>query len=287
MDRNNIEELITKYTLEPSVKDIYLEGDTDKNCLNIYIERMEFKNHAGIFNVDLVEMPKDYLLEKNIVENNRGRLIALEEILRKNIDNFNSAIFIIDRDFDDFLGINLENQLLYYTDFSCMEMIFFNKKILNRFIKFNFRSFPIQVGELLINLIDILVKLFLIRFANYKLRLYLQEYCFLKVCNLNRDDKSIIFNCNVYLERYLHKNNKHGELKKINKIIKQYLEIKQDYRFRIHGLDLVRILVWYFYKIKKIKLEESILKTNFYLCLNKRDFQSYNLFKKVKEFIGE
>ena len=41
-DRRSIEELITRYELEPSLKDIYVEGHSDKVIIEWFLQEMIF-----------------------------------------------------------------------------------------------------------------------------------------------------------------------------------------------------------------------------------------------------
>jgi hypothetical protein len=61
-ERRTLEELVTRYQLEPGLRDIYVEGKTDKILLEWFLEQRGVKSFA-VYEIDTVEIPAQKLFE--------------------------------------------------------------------------------------------------------------------------------------------------------------------------------------------------------------------------------
>ncbi len=59
-ERRTLEELVTRYQLEPELRDIYVEGKTDKILLEWFLEQKGVENFA-VYEIDTVEIPTQKL----------------------------------------------------------------------------------------------------------------------------------------------------------------------------------------------------------------------------------
>ena len=91
-ERRTIDELLTRYEFEPSLKDIYVEGIKDKTI----IEEVLFQN--GITDVSVFDISSIHIENKNIKGGNRARVIELASILSEKLENTN-VVCVIDNDF--------------------------------------------------------------------------------------------------------------------------------------------------------------------------------------------
>lgn len=249
--RREINEIIAIHQLEPTIKDLIVEGPEDACFFSLLFS--PFTNHDfQIYTIDDINISNEEVTQFYKYVNNRGRIIALSNILMK--AEIRSVVCIIDKDFDDLDNLDYENEILLYTDYSCIEMYAFYEPVITRFLTANFRSFPITVPLLLENISTLLISLFCIRYANYKLELNLKKLDFLKLCTLN-SEKKIIFNLEDYIQRYLNKNKQLLKIKLFNSLVRDTLHLvnKDDMRHCINGHDFILLLHWYLDKTKANK----------------------------------
>ena len=137
-ERRSVEELITLYTLENDLLDIYVEGRLDYQIIKWFLEH-EANHYVNVIEISNIEINAHDLLVKNYEDNNRDRIIRLIELLNEN-ECTNAFIGIIDKDVLPFTREipNIKNLLL--TDYSCMEMYLNNKKNLKKIISLAFKN---------------------------------------------------------------------------------------------------------------------------------------------------
>jgi hypothetical protein len=74
--RRTIEEIIVRYELEPSLRDIYVEGLEDKSLIEWFLSQ-HGQTNCAIYDVDTIEIPAELLFAENLVDGNRSRVIFL------------------------------------------------------------------------------------------------------------------------------------------------------------------------------------------------------------------
>ena len=161
-ERRTIDELLTRYEFEPSLRDIYVEGIEDK----IVIEEVLLENNikdVSVFDISSINIEND----KEIKNGNKGRVIELASILDEKLKNTNITC-IIDSDFDILTGDQYSSPVLLTTDFSCMEMYFFDEQIIEQL---NRQCAKNKLTKTIVNkfVTSTLIDLFKIRFINYDL----------------------------------------------------------------------------------------------------------------------
>ena len=135
--RRRFEELVARYELEPSLRDIYVEGLTDKSLLEWFLEKCGIDNYA-IYEIDTVEITAHELYNLGLNDNARSRVIALALKLNNYFKEcLPSVICVADRDFDYLLGVSeFDCDLLLFTDYTSIEMYLFNPSIIQKFLQF-------------------------------------------------------------------------------------------------------------------------------------------------------
>lgn len=282
MERIKVDELKIKYEFEPTIRDIFVEGDSDACFINTFLNEIGIRD-AKVYCIEFIDIPEEYLIE-NETNNNRGRVIALSRILGQEEYIEDNAICVIDRDFDKIRNINVESNILIYTDYSSIEMYTFNANVLDKFIVANFSKLSNKSSDILDNLCDVLQELFLIRLANEELELCMESLDFLKFCKI-KENYTIDFDKDEYMKRYLLKN---SELSRkddfIESIETNRSKLDEDVRFQIHGHDFIKLLFWYFEKIKRRKLgytEDTLWKVLSIICCNNKTLSEEKMFEHI------
>ena len=55
VEQRTLEEILTLYNLEPSLADIYVEGDTDKAIISWFLSRLS-KSHVRVYTIDIIDI---------------------------------------------------------------------------------------------------------------------------------------------------------------------------------------------------------------------------------------
>ncbi|WP_292753912.1 hypothetical protein [Nostoc sp. NMS4] len=139
--RRTLDELVTRYELEPELCDIYVEGKTDKQLIEWFLEDKQLQDF-GVYEIDTVEIPAQLLFELGLKDNIRSRVIALAIYIHdKFLETPLHITCIVDKDFDWLFGKEYQCDLLLFTDYSCLEMYLFNEVVLDKYLRLAIRLY--------------------------------------------------------------------------------------------------------------------------------------------------
>jgi hypothetical protein len=190
--------------------------------------------------------------ELGLENNNRGRVIALARILYERFGAALAVSGVIDGDLDYVVGTVEACPLIVLTDYTSMEMYFFNRKVMTKFTRSVCPSAGITADALLGGVTPALKKLFLARVANRVLKWNLKAVPIHRSCKIAKDAPFIDFDFNNYVTRYLSKNsylNRKGEfLKTMRKWEGKCRNL--DERRCMHGHDFLEVVALICSKIK-------------------------------------
>lgn len=244
--QREIHELIMLYELHPHMRDFYVEGPYDRAILTWFVREMGLKN-AYIYDVDVVKISQKAVELYGAEGGKKGRVINLAREMVGKTPSPQNVTCIADKDGDEYLGRIVQNDILLYTDFSCMEAYFFDAPHFAKFITIIYGAVEVDVAALLPNLYNVLQQLFAIRVVKER-HLELAIIPFRRCCELNGG--TINFLRNVYIERMLIAR---GALNKLEGFVREVDELlaqlNGDKRNHIHGHDLVTLLAWYLREI--------------------------------------
>jgi len=282
-ERRKFSELISLYSLEPELKDIYVEGVTDK----LVIERFLKKNKIFDFKtieIDTINLRELYDTYPDIKKNNKKKLTTLSAELSKCFpEPLKKVCCVADKDYDEFLGALLSNNHLLYTDFTCFEMYLFNADCLRIFYKTVLRNFPVTPSKTLKELRDVLKDKFLIRLTIQIIDEIDKEETITDLKKSAKPDKKtgkIEFNYREHLHKILSNNFLGSRQEYYEKCIEKEREkCCEEYRNHIRGHDFIHLLFIYINKIKNnISLSEEALERSLYQCIDYSKLKQYNLF---------
>jgi hypothetical protein len=81
--RRSISELITRYTFEPTLRDLYVEGERDRFMLGWMFQGVHCPN-VRVYGIETVDVPVALMTRLN-VGGNKGRIVALCELLAEGL----------------------------------------------------------------------------------------------------------------------------------------------------------------------------------------------------------
>jgi hypothetical protein len=280
-ERRTLEELVLLYELESTLLDIYVEGDSDRDMIEWFLEEQDVRE-VTINTVEYVDVPADLALGKGFEDNNRGRLITVAEYLETQLGaDFLRATCIVDGDFDLVYKRLNTRALLMLTDYTSMEMYCFNPRTLTKFLRLAIGNFPETGAQVIQAISPGLQDLFTVRMANQRVGWGLEQVSFEKCCDV--DQGIVRLNLKEYVRRLLNKNNLMRRMAEFLQTIGECkIELSAEPRFQIHGHDFIELLTWYikrhngFGHVRKDVVEKAL-----YSSLEARSLAQEELFKNI------
>jgi hypothetical protein len=240
--KRRLTEIIALYELEPSLKDIYVEGENDARILSWFL-RKNGQHDVRVYTIQVVEMPPSLFHPHGLNAScTRDHVVLLSEELSERLRDARKRLrCIADADFDRHLGRCRKNDILEYTDYTSVEVYLFNQETMGKFIHFAFHQSQVSVSELMRNLGQVLQRVFLFRLANEKLGwgmtwIDLKDY-------LSYGNGRIEFDERRFVKNYLVKNAKGGDGDTFQKAVEESsTELAPDVRQNIRGHDFTYLL---------------------------------------------
>ncbi|MBO1067620.1 MULTISPECIES: DUF4435 domain-containing protein [Nostocales] len=283
--RRTLDELVARYELEPDLRDIYVEGKTDKLFLEWFLRNRGIEDIAvyeietvdisadklfepqlkdnkwflinrsiediAVYEIETVDISAERLFELQLKDNNRSRVITLALYLQDKFpETTPHVICIADKDFDWLFDITYQCDLLFFTDYSCLEMYLFNETVLNKVLLLSLRISELTAIDILNQLSKVLEDLFLIRAAKESLNINIAmlDNNFGKCCYWNKAKTEFQFDIEKYIDKYLDKCAMRLEksifVAKIEELRIKAKEL-EDTRYKIHGHDFTELLYLY------------------------------------------
>jgi hypothetical protein len=251
-DRRRLHELAARYEIEPTLRDVYVEGQFDAVLVS-WLLKKQGCDDAAVYEIDTVDIPPDILKKHGLDEGQKGRVIALCLELEASAKVPGQVTGVVDRDYDAVLGIQYRCPLLQLTDFSCMEMYAYNERVLQAFFHLYVRKAGYTAAAFMAGVQHVLREAFLMRCTNQKLGCGLTWLDVEDQCKLKRN--SVEFNSEEFVRKYL---NKSAQLPRLADFTKQLVEFRaaiadMDARHCINGHDFVGMLAKYVSRAVKNK----------------------------------
>lgn len=279
--RKKYTEIIALYKLEREIRDIYVEGNSDKVFIDNFLKNKKCKKKIiPIEIVDFSELPATYLDGLDI-NSNRNKVIILSKLLHENIPA-TAVRCVVDKDFDDYLK-SITNPKLLKTDFSCLESYLFCEEVVEKFLEIGIGNFPVNASFVIAELSKVLKSLFCLRLLR---ELHFRSAQLVDIdgnLSISKLDSTINFDEMDYLNKFIGKNKL---TKDSNKIITDYCELKlklnMEIRHHIHGHDFLAIFFLYVNKIKNTpRYKEENFDRTLFLTVETPMIENHNLFKSV------
>jgi hypothetical protein len=252
--KRTIEELHAIYVHEPEIRDIFVEGSTDKAFLDWYISKHGWKDIA-IYPVDLIEVPDNLLTSHKLpLNSNRARLIALSRELSTRLPEQRCVMCIVDRDSDDQIEDELLNPYLFFTDGNSLELYAMDSTVVEKFLHVTLGGFPLSADTLISEMLKILQRVFAIRRTNAHLRWGMTWIPFCHFVNVKKFPY-LTFRELDFMNAYLQNNGRWSERKQFQSVLNDVLgKMSPDIRRTIRGHDLSELLRLIIIRVKKTRI---------------------------------
>ncbi|MFF3160855.1 hypothetical protein [Streptomyces sp. NPDC003273] len=239
-ERRSLEELIFAYEMEPQLRDIFVEGRTDK----VLIEHAISSPDVRVWEDGEIDVPSDVVQSHGFDIGCKGRVAAIAVELEKRLGPANLLVrCIIDADCDRVMGSALvEAKYLRYTDFTCIEAYFWNLPHMQKYIKIGLHdTLGFTADEILETLNPVLIELFLMRVAHRHLGGGMNWVSAASCITAKKG--AVTFDRNKFVQKYLQSNSAWDRRTEFERAVEEYrAQLDPDVRHCLHGHDLTEVL---------------------------------------------
>jgi hypothetical protein len=187
VERRTLDELLTLYQLEPQLRDIYVEGPTDRDMVD-WVLRDRDRQRTHVYDIDGIEIPPEVLIHYGLTAGARSKVIALAKEFEAALPVGGlQATCIVDSDLYGALGIRDECRLLLSTDYADIEGYLLTEDTISKFLMVVLGVGPRDPNHLLRMYFDILREPFLLRMAGHSIGIPIARVNVVKSCQAHGD----------------------------------------------------------------------------------------------------
>lgn len=276
-----IDELVALYELNPELRDVYVEGESDKSLLDWFFQEGKMDG-VEVAVIDTVEVPQETVGGYGFENNNRGRVIALAHELQTHLGrDCVSATCVADSDFDRALGKRYSCRLLLFTDYTSRELYFFDTRSITKVLQLAVGGFQKSARNVLTEITSALVDMFVIRMANAVLGWNVRMLPFEGCCRVVA--AGVVFDSNAYIDRCLDQSQRRGEKDCFLDAVKRCrARLAADRRQNIHGHDFVVLLSWYIREHRGFRrITRPAIETSLFTSVELRQLAEQGMFRQL------
>lgn len=240
LPRRKISELKARFELEPTLDDVFVEGDRDKRLIDI--AHTDRGRSRPVYPVSYIEIPFEILDSYGLTDGNRQRVIALCKVLSLPIGA--SACYLIDRDLDWHLNRELVFPRLSYTIHSDIEGAFLSSEILKEIVVNAGRAKVGNWQDLFDSIEGVVKAVFCVRLALEELELRVSLPDITK--SIYKSSDKIIFDINDFVDKFASRGIGQDYIQKLKEMQTTWCETVSDKAARMagNGHDYLQIVSW-------------------------------------------
>jgi len=249
--RRTIEELSARYFLEPELEDIIVEGEFDRDVLNMVLSEQE--DCRAVYEIDTIHVESELLVSYGFSSGNKQRVIALANELAKACSEECKYICMVDKDIDHWIGTLGDVRNLKWSKYTSLDAHFYRQGTTKRLLvacgKAQVEDFP----RLFWSMGHVLCSLYRIRVAGAILDFTFRWPDFTK--SLSIEAGELRFDLDGFKRKLLQNS---GLSKRAADLNAKLQELEgamegQDIRDRIRGHDLIDVMAWVLRKTKGVR----------------------------------
>lgn len=275
--RRSIEELCSRYEMEPELKDYYVEGVFDREVFT----QVQGGNSDGvvIYEIDTVDVSAEILRKFGLTNGNKQRVVALAKELAAQLNGDFQYKCFVDRDMDHWFGDLCNVPRLKWSDYSSIELYFFSRDIIIQILVVLARAKLDDAEIYLSSVTSTLTEIYSLRLASCSMGLALKALDLDK--QLTVKEGRISFDSAEYSKRWLAKSNQLGVLQEFNASATAWRgRFNVDPRICIRGHDFVDLLAWSIKKFRGLdELASPVAVERLFLAMTDRAPELMNYMK--------
>jgi hypothetical protein len=281
-EKRSLEEVLTIYAFEPSLKDIFLEGRTDKNFVEWYL-RANGARDVSVYPIELIDIPVHVIQKHGLAPgSNRSRVLAVACELAERYPAGLKVLCLADRDYEDYRPSVAANCYLVYTDCNSLDLYAFTPAAIDKFVTVALGGLPLCVVDLMDALNSVLQELYALRLVNELLKWGMKWIPFAKYVKVRKG--VISFDEKGFVRATLQKNNRWQERSLFSDKVretKKLLAQEAGRRTRAHDLsDLLLLIIRHMRKDRKYGNSET-LEGSLMASLECRDLERLPFFQRI------
>jgi hypothetical protein len=250
MERRTIPELATLYELEPSVRDIYVEGPTDRAFFFGVLQRVGYRD-VQVREIDCVNVTDEQLQALNLSAGSRQRVIALAVFLERFTakDLTSQVICIADADDEAGMAPYVTASILIYTDVTSLTIYAFTPQCLQWYLDVVSLGFPMSGQQVINSLLPILRQVAIVRRALKSLRIDCSLVDLTRDCSWT--DGAVEFDGVRFFDRLVNKANAHARRAELDEEIALHSELLAPQpHLWVHAEDFVALFYWMIVRVR-------------------------------------
>lgn len=240
-DRFQIDDLRVRYSLEPQLRDCFVEGVFDKE---VFSQRFaQVKDPSLVcYDIDSVNVPDEVLAALGMTPGNKQRVIALAAQLG-DLEGSLGCRFVVDSDLDHWLQSVRVAPRLRYTRYACIEAYFFDSEFVHQCVVVAGRASIPDWGRFYSSMETTLRDLFSLRLANAELGFSLGWISPKKLLSVKSGE--IVFDRKEHAKKLVLGGKRGKQLIEFIDASERWCErLLGDGRAFVHGHDFVDLLAW-------------------------------------------
>lgn len=282
--KRTVAEFVSVCQLEPTIKNIYVEGLSDVLVINRFLRKRKI-NNVTVYAIETIDF-EDVLSNMSTTEsqiikgNNKEKVVLLAQEVEKEVKQC-PFLAIIDRDLDFVNNHVKKGRYLSYTDYNSMDMYLYSQYYVDALLtnsfritsKFNVDNFLSSIGSVCRTL--------------FHIRAYLESsdgaMVDVKKClSYDKKNNTCVFDMTKYITKIIQANN----IKESSEELRKQIEEKAkapivDTRLEIKGHDFIKILYLSICKHKKVYMSEEEMANSFLVYLEDSLLANEPLFKRI------
>ena len=149
-DRRRIEEWAVLYELEPTLRDVFVEGPSDRAFISTVLAHCGLDS-VKVYEIDAVDVPSELLGRHGLRDGNRSRVIATAMELERTCTLVltNRVCCVADADCEAGRTPEIRASLLLYTDYASMDLYAYSSTTLERYFQQVVLGMPFNADKVL------------------------------------------------------------------------------------------------------------------------------------------
>ena len=285
--KRTLSEVLTLYELEPDLKDLFVEGSTDKSFIEWYL-RAGGITSVTVYSIGVVDIPDDVLLEHGLpTGSNRSRVLALACELSAQHPMGLRVLCLADRDFEDYRPSEIDKRYVLFTDGNALDLYAFTPSNMLKFTAVALGGLRAPAQTLMALLTDVLQQVFAVRLANELLGWGMEWVPFARYVEI--EGATVSLRRDALIRAYLQKNGRWPSRQEFaDKVDEVFGLLSTEATRKMRGHDLGELLLRVIrgMSCKRRYFDVETLEGSLMAAVDRRDLEKLPFFQRISEIAG-